>query len=147
MREHSHCIHPDNEDVRYVSLLAWSTNQLWISADDLEWLVRNLADEVSTGGVPVSNHTKEGLEPNCDVPNVHMRWNFKGAWEGIFCNGPLKGKEFESWVGRLTPEKWEIAERKLSTNVALVDASKDQKRCATLAYVEHCMKIAAEEAP
>ena len=81
MREHSHCTHPDKEDVRYVSLLAWSTNQLWISADDLDWLVRNLADEVSTGGVPVSNHTKEGLEPNCDVPNVHMRWNFKGAWE------------------------------------------------------------------
>ena len=80
MREHSHCTHPDIEDVRYVSLLALSTNQLWMSTDDLEWLVRNLADEVSTGGVPTSSHAEEDLEPNCDIPNVHMRWNFRGAW-------------------------------------------------------------------
>ena len=147
MREHSHCTHPDKEDVRYVSLLAWSTNQLWISADDLEWLVRNLADEVSTGGVPTSSHAEEDLEPNCDIPNFHMRWNVRGAWEGFFINGPLQGKEFISWVGKITPDKWEIAERTLHYNVALADASKDQKRCATFAYVEHCMRIAAEEAP
>ena len=71
----------------------------------------------------------------------------RGVVRFFVINGPLQGKEFISWVGKITLDKWEIAERTLHYNVALADASKDQKRCATFAYVEHCMRLAAEEAP
>ena len=39
--------------MRKLTLLAQSTNSLWLSVDDIDWLVKWLSDELRSGGVPL----------------------------------------------------------------------------------------------
>jgi len=76
MRELEPTKHPNSERKRKVKLLAVSTNSLWLSIGDLDWLVTWLADELETGGVPMEDAVAvpdEALECNCQAPGVHIR--------------------------------------------------------------------------
>ena len=79
MRELEPTKHPNSEHRRAVKLLALSTNSLWLSTGDLDWLVTWLADEVETGGVPMEDAVASdeaavaALERNCQAPGVHVR--------------------------------------------------------------------------
>ena len=53
MRELEPTKHPNSERARAVKLLPRSTNSLWLSTDDVGWLLSWLADELETGGVPM----------------------------------------------------------------------------------------------
>ena len=102
--------HPGDDTTRVVRLLALSTNSLWISVDDLEWLVRWLADEYKTGGIADPAVAEDKLTPNCSVPGVHIRWDFAGAWEATILEGPKAGTNSKSFVDKLTLEKWSISD-------------------------------------
>ena len=84
--------HPDCEKKRTVRLLALSTSSLWLSTDDMEWLVTWLAAEYNMGGVPLLEAAvaEDGFEGNCAAPGVHIRWDFDGAWEAIIIDGGKK---------------------------------------------------------
>ena len=56
-----------------VSVLARSTNQLWIDIDNIEWLVNYVAKEVALGGVPEEEPAV--AESNCEVDFLRIQWN------------------------------------------------------------------------
>ena len=66
---------PAAADVRKVSVLGKSTNQLWITVEDVEWLINYVATEVALGGVP-QPEAAAVAEGNCEVEGLRVQWNF-----------------------------------------------------------------------
>ena len=81
-----------------MSLLALSTNAMWISKDDYPWLVTWLASEYKTGGVPIDETAvaDEPTEGNCAVAGVFIQWDFIDSWEATILQGEQKGKVVRS---------------------------------------------------
>ena len=93
MPEYEPISHPDRAEEHMVRLLPLSTNSLWLCIDDIPWLVRWLSDELRSGGVPLpKSDPVDALTCNCDAENVHIRWDFGGAWEAIILEGAKRGK-------------------------------------------------------
>ena len=139
MRELEPTKHPNSERTRAVKLLPLSTNSLWLSTDDVGWLVSWLADELETGGVPmeaaVADH-EASLERNCHAPGVHIRWDFDGAWEAVILQGSQKGKTVKSFVDKLTLAKWEKADAVHKYGTTFEDATREQRKTATYHFLE-----------
>ena len=110
MPEHepSSCGAGQQSKTRIARVLATSTNTLWLHCDDVEWLVRWVANEHKTGGIPTLDPAVAGeeLKGNCSVPGVHIRWDFNGAWEATILEGWRKGTVVKSRVDKFTLEKW-----------------------------------------
>ena len=66
---------PTAADVRKVSVLGKSTNQLWIAVEGVEWLINYVATEVALGGVP-QLEAAAVAEGNCEVEGLRVQWNF-----------------------------------------------------------------------
>ncbi len=142
---------PGCKATRKVKLLAASTNSTWIAIDDIEWLIHWLHDEMSTGGVTLEEHDAAGdITANCAAPGVHIRWDFNGAWEAIILESdpavagddastPTKA---ESFVEKLTPEKWEVVGKIHNYGVAFGEATPKQRKQATFHYLEQHMQQA-----
>ena len=139
---------------RNVKLLAQSTNSSWISTDDVEWLIHWLVDEIGTGGVPIEDESAVGLEANCAAPGVHIRWDFKGAWEAIALERDSAVAEqgvgdtvlARSLVSKLTLEKWEVVDKIHEYGVDFSAATPKQRKDATFHYLEHHMMHVVAEA-
>ena len=101
----------------------------------INWLV----DEIGTGGVTIEDESAVGLETNCAAPGVHIRWDFKGAWEAIAFERDSAVAEqgvgdtvlARSWVSKLTLEKWEIVGNIYEYGVDFSAASPKQRKDAT----------------
>ena len=96
---HCLCAWPESKETIKVSLLAVSTNQLWMHKDHVPWYVRYMADEHGLGGAPVEVQDDSAVAvANCSVPDLNMHWDFKtdDKWTAIFVAGPHKGKAFIS---------------------------------------------------
>ena len=94
---HCPCAQPDSETTIEISLLATSTNTLWISLNDIPWLVRYVADEYGLGGIAIDKQAETAVAvANCSVPYLSVRWDFKGepGWNAIFVDGPQGGRIF-----------------------------------------------------
>ena len=131
---------------RRVHLLALSTNSLWIGVQDIEWLVNWLEAEHRSGGVALTDEAAVAvLEGNCGVPNVHIRWNFEGAWEAIVLAGPKKGISMKSYVKKMTAEKWQTVAGLHNYKMAYADAKPADRKLATYHYVEAFMKHTMDE--
>ena len=115
-----------------------STNSFWVSIGDLEWLVTWLADELETGGVPVASAVAGvgDLGQNSSVPGVHIRWDFRGAWEAAILEGSEQGQVVKSYVDKLTPEKWDKADALHKYGSTFQNATREQRKIATLHYLE-----------
>ncbi len=139
---------------RNVKLLAQSTNFSWISADDVEWLIHWLVDEIDTGGVTIEDESAVGLEANCAAPGVHIRWDFNGAWEAIASERDSAVAEqgvgdtvlARSLVSKLTLEKWEVVGNIHEYGVDFSAATPKQRKDATFHYLEHHMVHVVAEA-
>ena len=81
-----------------------------------------------------------GLDPNCAVSGVHMRWDFDGAWEAIIIAGPAKGHKTKSYVDNMTSEKWETVAIIHKYAVAYEAASAEDKKQATKHFLETHMQ-------
>ena len=46
----------------------------------------------------------DALTCNCDAENVHIRWDFGGAWEAIILQGAKRGSVFKTIVPDFTEE-------------------------------------------
>ena len=57
-----------------VSVLAKSTNQLFLDVADLAWLINYFGKEVCLGGVPVLEEESAVAESNCEVPHLNISW-------------------------------------------------------------------------
>jgi hypothetical protein len=138
---------PTCTKTRNAKLIAQSTNSLWISSDDVEWLIHWLVDEIDTGGVPIEDESAVGLEANCAAPGVHIRWDFNGAWEALASERDSAVAEqgvggtvlARSLVSKLTLEKWEIVDNIYEYGVDFSAATPNQRKNATFHYLEQRM--------
>ena len=84
MSEFEPTCNPNRGELRNITVLALSTNSMWLCVDDIPWLVKWLSDELRSGGVPMGmDGPLDAIECNCEADNVHIRWDGGGAWEAI----------------------------------------------------------------
>ena len=48
----------------------------------------------------------DALECNCEADNVHIRWDFGGAWDAIILDGANGGKKVKTFVAKLDEKNW-----------------------------------------
>ena len=125
---------------RRVSVLARSTNQLWLAVADIDWLVHYMAQEVACGGVPLEE-PMPAVAGNCEVDDVRIRWDFgKKAWVAEFTGGLLVGQKFTSNVSNMSEEKWVMVQSQIGCNLA--EASFEQRKEGTRLYLMgHCDRL------
>ena len=103
-----------------------------------------MVDEYRSGGVaPVEEDSLDSLESNCDVPGVHIRWDFEGSWEALVLEGPKRGKCVTSCVARLTEEKWAAVAG--TGDGSFGDASAERRKQATFEFLQGHMRTLFEE--
>ena len=61
--------------IRSVRVLGRSTNQVWLSVEDVPWLVKHVATEVALGGVAEVTDAA-AAEGNCEVPDLRTQRDF-----------------------------------------------------------------------
>ena len=141
MPEYEPVSHPSRTEERNIRLLPTSTNSMSLCIDDIPWLVRWLADELRSGGVPVpKSDPLDALECNCDADNVHIRWDFNGAWEAIILQGAKRGHKTTCSVSNLNEEKWLAVGGSARYGTDFGNASPEQKKEACWKYLEKHMK-------
>ena len=133
--------HPGRTETRAVCMFAARTNSIWICVDDIPWAIRWIHDELQCGGVPMlDDDPLADLETNCECPNVHIRWDFQGAWEAIILAGDKRGDKIKSYVEKLDQRKWDVVGASTRYAVTFATASSEQVKRATRDYLESCMR-------
>ena len=141
MPEHEPVSHPNKTEERNIRLLPTSTCSLWLCIEDIPWLVRWLSDELRSGGVPLpKSDPVDALTCNCDAENVHIRWDFGGAWEAIILQGAKRGHKTTCSVSNLNEEKWLAVGGSARYGTDFGNASPEQKKEACWKYLEKHMK-------
>ena len=141
MPEYEPVSHPGRTETRNISLLPTSTVSTWLCIEDIPWLVRWLSDELRSGGVPLpKSDPLDALDCNCEAENVHIRWDFSGAWEAIILQGGKKGRKFTCSVSDLTEEKWLSVGASARYGTDFGNARPEQKKGASFMCLEKHMK-------
>ena len=139
------CAYPGNKEKRDVSIMADSTNQLWLLKEDVPWLLVFLAGECGFGGVAIESEAAVA-EANCDaVPGLRVEWDFQSndAWTATFVEGPLVDQpSIKCKLSGLTEEKWNKmnAIHAYEHDYASASAS-DRKRVAYDYIAAHCAEM------
>jgi hypothetical protein len=117
--------HPSSTEVYTATCFPRGANGLWVHQDDVEWLVRYVADDAAFGAVDVGMAALPDKLPNSSVSGLHMRWDFQhgSQWEALFVEGPLLGTRITSTVGSMTVEKWQTVSAAVAASSAAVAAS------------------------
>ena len=125
-------------DTYTVSVLARSTNQLWIDTANIEWLVNFVAKEIALGGVPEEEPAV--AESNCEVDFLRIQWDFgEQCWRAEFVGGPLAGESFIARVSTLTSEKWALVWDPFVCDFAAA-SFEDRKECTRLYLQDFCAR-------
>ena len=141
MPEYEPVSHPGRTETRNIRLLPTSTCSLWLCIEDIPWLVRWLSDELRSGGVPLpKSDPVDALTCNCDAENVHIRWDFGGAWEAIILQGAKRGCVFKTIVSDFIEEKWLAVGASARYGTDFGNAKPDQKKGASFMFLEKHMK-------
>ena len=82
----------------------------------------------------------DALTCNCDAENVHIRWDFGGAWEAIILQGAKRGHKTTCSVSNLNEEKWLAVGATERYGTIFGMASREQKKEACFMYLEKHMK-------
>ena len=145
MPEYEPNSHPNRTEEHKVKLLPLSTCSLWICLNDIPWLVRWLSDELRSGGVPLpKSDPLDALECNCDADNVHIRWDFNGAWEAIILQDSLgrakRGMKYKCVVSDFDQDKWLAVGANARYGTDFERARPEQKKEASKLFLEKHMK-------
>ena len=73
----------------------------------------------------------DALTCNCDAENMHIRWDFGGAWEAIILEGVNRGHKFKCSVSDFDEEKWLAVGADARYGTDFWRASPDQKKEAS----------------
>ena len=139
--------HPDSQERRSVRLLGLSTNQVWLPLSDVPWLISWLADAISTGGVPTQ--PKSQLTANSPaVAGVNFKWDFfADSWEAVILTGPSAGATLKAPVSDFNEAKWAQADAIHKYPVSFADSTYEQRKAATLHYLEAYCKRVTDTSP
>ena len=145
MPEHEPQSHPGMTGDRNIRLLPTSTCSMSICIEDIPWLVRWLSDELRSGGVPLpKSDPLDALECNCDADNVHIRWDFNGAWEAIILQDSLgrakRGMKYKCVVSDFDQDKWLAVGANARYGTDFERARPEQKKEASKLFLEKHMK-------
>ena len=145
MPEHEPVSHPNKTEERNIRLLPTSTCSLWLCIEDIPWLVRWVSDELRSGGVPLpKSDPLDALECNCDADNVHIRWDFNGAWEAIILQDSLgrakRGMKYKCVVSDFDQDKWLAVGANARYGTDFERARPEQKKEASKLFLEKHMK-------
>mgnify|MGYP001223593154 FL=1 len=145
MPEYEPLSHPGRTEDRKIRLLPTSTVSLWLCIEDIPWLVRWLSDELRSGGVPLpKSDPLDALECNCDADNVHIRWDFNGAWEAIILQDSLgrakRGMKYKCVVSDFDQDKWLAVGANARYGTDFERARPEQKKEASKLFLEKHMK-------
>ena len=145
MPEHEPHSHPGMTGDRNIRLLPTSTCSLSICIEDIPWLVRWLSDELRSGGVPLpKSDPLDALECNCDADNVHIRWDFNGAWEAIILQDSLgrakRGMKYKCVVSDFDQDKWLAVGANARYGTDFERARPEQKKESSKLFLEKHMK-------
>ena len=72
--------------------------------------------------------------------NVHIRWDFGGAWEAIILQGAKRANKFKCSVSDLIEEKWLAVGASARYGTDFGNARPEQKKEACFMYLEKHMK-------
>ena len=141
MPEYEPVSHPGRTETRNIRLLPTSTVSTWLCIEDIPWLVRWLSDELRSGGVPLpKSDPLDALDCNCEAENVHIRWDFSGAWEAIILQGAKRGHKTTCSVSNLNEEKWLAVGASARYGTDFGNARPEQKKEASFMFLEKHMK-------
>ena len=84
----------------------------------------------------------DALTCNCNAENVHIRWDFGGAWEAIILQGAKRGHKTTCSVSNLNEEKWLAVGASARYGTDFGNARPGQKKEATYLFLEQDMKDA-----
>ena len=84
----------------------------------------------------------DALKCNCDAENVHIRWDFGGAWEAIILQGAKRGHKTKCSVSDLTEDKWLAVGASARYGTDFRNARPEQKKEASFMFLEKYMKDA-----
>ena len=145
MPEYEPVSHPGRTETRNIRLLPTSTVSTWLCIEDIPWLVRWLSDEPRSGGVPLpKSDPLDALECNCDADNVHIRWDFNGAWEAIILQDSLgrakRGMKYKCVVSYFDQDKWLAVGANARYGTDFERARPEQKKEASKLFLEKHMK-------
>ena len=114
MPEYETNMYPTRRDTtRNVTLLCGDkVGSVSISVDDLPWLITWVADEISTGGVPMSYDDPAVADIEMlGIPGISIDWNSAGHWTATCTAGTLEGQSIVAYVDMLTVDDWTIVDK------------------------------------
>ena len=80
------------------------------------------------------------LECNGDADNVHIRWDFSGAWEAIILQGAQRGMKYKCVVSDFDQDKWLAVGANARYGTDFERARPEQKKEASKLFLEKHMK-------
>ena len=142
MPEYETNMYPTLRDTtRNVTLLSGNNYQtVSISVDDLPWLITWVADEISTGGVPMSYDDPAVADIEMPgIPGISIDWNSAGHWTATCTAGTLEGQSIVAYVDMLTVDDWTIVDKIHGYDVLFADSTYAMRRRATRDHLYHTM--------
>ena len=77
--------------------------------------------------------------------NVHIRWDFGGAWEEIVLHGAKRGAKLTCNVSKFSEEKWQAVGATARYGIDFASASSTQKKSACYLFLEEHMKALMDQ--
>jgi len=118
---------------------------------EYEWLVECVASE-PLGNIP------EPYDPDDDSADVgspgddsavagfRCEWSPNGSWRAVVTRGPLKGKDYVTFLRDLTQDKWDRGARLLGMKTPFDDSDRPEQRQVWRAFLEDVVRQKMEEA-
>ena len=114
---------------------------MWLCIDDIAWHVKWLSDELRSGGVPIGmDDPLDAFECNCEADNVHIRWDFDGAWEAIVLESANRGTTVKPCVLKCDVNKWLSIVGDARYGTGFGSATSDQLKAATRHLLQQHMQ-------
>ena len=135
---------PSNTDKIIVRVVKWARG-LYISENDVAWLVAYVADDAACGGVIMEDDINDRtmLQANTTVPDCRIHWDFqRKGWISQFVAGPHTDATFFSGPNSMTADKWAaLAEQGLVEGMFWSAGDILKRKAAWHHLVVHCEKF------
>ena len=73
---------------------------------------------------------------------MNFKWDFEDTWEAVILAGPNEGTPIKAKVSNFTEDKWATVDAIHKYGASFGDSTYEQRRQATLHYLEaHCKRM------
>ena len=141
----------DTEKTRDVTVMLNNRSQLFLDAKDIPWLCTYIATELHGGAVPEPHDPdddppNDGTDDGSAVAGLRCEWSPNGSWRAVLTRGPLKGKDYVTFVRDMTEAKWMRGATLLGIQTSYREASRAEKKEVLMAWLEDTVREKIKEA-